>query len=94
MLIPEDSWSRAAPASVLGEDVDLFKRFSAKIEIMDLLADECRFVVVHTVAGAQDIEIDSRGFSTKRGSVVIYQVVQHLVCRRPVRRLASLAVSH
>jgi hypothetical protein len=53
------------------------------------LADE---KVVHMVAGKR--YSNSRDFSAKCGIVVVDQVIEHLVCRRPVGRLASLAVTH
>jgi len=35
-----------------------------------------------------------RDFSAKCGIVVVDQVIEHHVCRRPVGRLASLAITH
>ena len=85
MLVQEDP---PAPASVSGEYVNLLKRFPSMNEHIDL-ADE---KVAHRVAGNR--YSNSRGFSTKCGIVVVDQVIEHLVCRRPVGRLASLAVTH
>ena len=75
-------------ASVSGEYVNLLKRFPSMNEHIDL-ADE---KVAHRVAGNR--YSNSRGFSTKCGIVVVDQVIEHLVCRRPVGRLASLAITH
>ena len=75
-------------ASVSGEYVNLLKRFPGMNERIEL-ADE---KVVHRVAGKW--YSNSRDFSAKCGIAVVDQVIEHLVCRRPVGRLASLAVTH
>ena len=75
-------------ASVSGEYVNLLKRFPGMNERIEL-ADE---KVVHRVAGKW--YSNSRDFSAKCGIVVVDQVIEHHVCRRPVGRLASLAITH
>jgi hypothetical protein len=77
-----------AHARVLGEDVNLLKRFSGNNEGIYLAHER----VVHRgcLAGKKKY---SRGFSAKCGAVVVDQVIKHFVRRRPVGRLASLAVS-